>query len=70
MKQDEKEIANRWRIAQVQWDYLMMRNVANISVEEKMKLDLEVERARQELSDAEMLYRKMISDRVKRERLN
>ena len=70
MKQDEKEIANRWRIAQVQWDYLMMRNVANISVEEKMKLDLEVERARQELSDAEMLYRKMISDRVKRARLN
>ena len=70
MKQDEKEIANRWRIAQVQWDYLMMRNVANISVEEKMKLDLEVERARQELSDAEMLYRKMISDLVTRERLN
>lgn len=70
MSEKEKEIANRYRTAQVAWDYLMMRNVAGISVEDKMKLDLEVERGRQELRDAEDLYRKMISDRVKRERLN
>ena len=70
MTDKEKEIAERPRGAELRWNCLMMQNVANISVEDKMALDLEVERARQELSDAEQLYQRMISNRVKRERLN
>jgi hypothetical protein len=70
MRDEEKQIAHRYRGAQMRWDHLMMRNVANITAEQQVKLDLEVERARQELSEAEQLYREMISDRVKKERLN
>tara|TARA_R110002020_G_scaffold97000_1_gene231759 strand:+ start:972 stop:1184 length:213 start_codon:yes stop_codon:yes gene_type:complete len=70
MKDEELEIAQRRESAQRAWDGLMMTNIAGISAEQKLELDLRVERARQELDDAEMLYRQMVRDRVKRERLN
>lgn len=70
MNDKETEIAKRYEAAQNAWNWLMMRNVAGISTEQRVQLDLDVERARQELSDAQLLYRQMISDRVRRERLN
>ena len=70
MNDKEKAIAGRYRGAQLAWDNLMMTNVAGISVEQQMELDLRVERARQELADAGRDYQKMLYDRVRRERLN
>ena len=70
MSEKEKQIAERYRNAQTAWQVLMATNVASISIERQIELDLRIERARQELADAGFLYQKMLSDRVRRERMN
>ena len=70
MTEEEKKLAERYRSAQTAWDALMQTNVAGISIEQQMELDLRIERARQDIADAGRAYQEMLADRVRRERLN